>query len=42
MASRGAEPDVLEEALEHLVRGIVQYPDEVPRGEQVAAPRQRP
>jgi uncharacterized protein len=29
MASRGAEPDVLEEALEHLVRGIVQYPDEV-------------
>jgi hypothetical protein len=29
MASRGADPDVLEEALEHLVRGIVQYPDEV-------------
>ncbi len=29
MASRGAEPEVLEEALEHLVRGIVQYPDEV-------------
>ncbi len=29
MASRGAEPDVLEEALEHLVRGIVDYPDEV-------------
>jgi len=29
MAGRGAEPDVLEEALEHLVRGIVQYPDEV-------------
>ena len=29
MASRGAEPDVLEEALEHLVRGIVEYPDEV-------------
>jgi len=29
MTSRGAEPDVLEEALEHLVRGIVQYPDEV-------------
>ena len=26
---RGAEPDVLEEALEHLVRGIVQYPDDV-------------
>ena len=23
------EPDVLEEALEHLVRGIVDYPDEV-------------
>ena len=22
-------PDVLEEALDHLVRGIVQYPDEV-------------
>jgi uncharacterized protein len=22
-------PDVLEEALEHLVRGIVQYPDDV-------------
>ena len=29
LASRGAEPDVLEEALEHLVRGIVQYPDDV-------------
>ena len=29
MASRGADPDVLEDALEHLVRGIVQYPDEV-------------
>jgi len=29
MLSRGAEPDVLEEALEHLVRGIVQYPDDV-------------
>jgi len=29
MASRGADPDVLEEALEHLVRGIVQFPDEV-------------
>ena len=29
MPSRGADPDVLEEALEHLVRGIVQYPDEV-------------
>jgi uncharacterized protein len=29
MPNRGAEPDVLEEALEHLVRGIVQYPDEV-------------
>ena len=29
MPSRGAEPDVLEEALEDLVRGIVQYPDEV-------------
>ena len=28
-ATRGAEPDVLEEALEHLVRGIVQYPDDV-------------
>src|SRR5580700_5216362 len=28
-ATRGAEPKVLEEALEHLVRGIVQYPDEV-------------
>jgi uncharacterized protein len=27
--SRGAEPDVLEEALEHLVRGIVQYPEDV-------------
>src|SRR5438552_2341712 len=27
--TRGAEPDVLEEALEHLVRGIVQYPDDV-------------
>jgi predicted RNA-binding protein YlqC (UPF0109 family) len=27
--SQGAEPDVLEEALEHLVRGIVQYPDDV-------------
>ena len=25
----GAEPSVLEEALEHLVRGIVQYPDDV-------------
>ena len=25
----GAVPDVLEEALDHLVRGIVQYPDEV-------------
>jgi len=25
----GAEPDVLEEALEHLVRGIVEYPDDV-------------
>jgi predicted RNA-binding protein YlqC (UPF0109 family) len=24
-----AETDVLEEALEHLVRGIVEYPDEV-------------
>ncbi len=29
LTSRGAEPDVLEEALEHLVRGIVQYPDDV-------------
>jgi predicted RNA-binding protein YlqC (UPF0109 family) len=29
MPSRGADPDVLEEALEHLVRGIVQFPDEV-------------
>src|SRR5438045_9653709 len=28
-AIRGAEPNVLEEALEHLVRGIVQYPDDV-------------
>ena len=28
-ATRGAEPKVLEEALEHLVRGIVQYPDDV-------------
>ena len=28
-AIRGAEPSVLEEALEHLVRGIVQYPDDV-------------
>ena len=28
-ASRGADPDVLEEALEHLVQGIVEYPDEV-------------
>jgi len=28
-ASRGAEPKVLEEALEHLVRGIVEYPDDV-------------
>jgi uncharacterized protein len=27
--SQGAEIDVLEEALEHLVRGIVDYPDEV-------------
>jgi uncharacterized protein len=27
--SPGSRPDVLEEALEHLVRGIVQYPDEV-------------
>jgi uncharacterized protein len=25
----GPGPDVLEEALEHLVRGIVDYPDEV-------------
>jgi predicted RNA-binding protein YlqC (UPF0109 family) len=29
MPSRGADPDVLEEALEHLVRGIVHYPDDV-------------
>jgi predicted RNA-binding protein YlqC (UPF0109 family) len=29
MASRGADPDVLEDALEHLVRGIVNYPDDV-------------
>jgi predicted RNA-binding protein YlqC (UPF0109 family) len=29
MPSRGVEPDVLEEALEHLVRGIVHYPDDV-------------
>jgi uncharacterized protein len=29
LTSQGAEPDVLEEALEHLVRGIVQYPDDV-------------
>jgi predicted RNA-binding protein YlqC (UPF0109 family) len=29
MPGRGADPDVLEEALEHLVRGIVQFPDEV-------------
>jgi uncharacterized protein len=29
MANQGAVPDVLEEALEHLVRGIVEYPDEV-------------
>jgi len=29
MASRGADPDVLEDALEHLVRGIVQYPEDV-------------
>jgi len=29
MVSRGADPDVLEDALEHLVRGIVQYPDDV-------------
>jgi predicted RNA-binding protein YlqC (UPF0109 family) len=29
MASRGADPDVLEDALEHLVRGIVQFPDDV-------------
>ena len=28
-AIRGAEPSVLEEALEHLVRGIVQYPEDV-------------
>ena len=28
-ASQGVRPDVLEEALEHLVRGIVQYPDDV-------------
>ena len=27
--SQLAEPDVLEEALEHLVRGIVHYPDDV-------------
>ena len=27
--SQGAEPDVLEEALEHLVRGIVEFPDDV-------------
>src|SRR4029077_20013811 len=27
--TQGLRPDVLEEALEHLVRGIVQYPDEV-------------
>jgi uncharacterized protein len=27
--SRAAEIDVLEDALEHLVRGIVDYPDEV-------------
>jgi uncharacterized protein len=29
MPSRGAEPDLLEEALEHLVRGIVHFPDDV-------------
>jgi predicted RNA-binding protein YlqC (UPF0109 family) len=29
MPSRGVEPDVLEEALEHLVRGIVHFPDDV-------------
>ena len=29
LANQGVEPDVLEEALEHLVRGIVEYPDEV-------------
>ena len=27
--SRAAEPEVLEEALEHLVRGIVEHPDDV-------------
>lgn len=27
--SRRTEPDVLEEALEHLVRGIVEFPDDV-------------
>jgi len=27
--SRRAEADVLEEALEHLVKGIVEYPDDV-------------
>ena len=29
LPSLGAESDVLEEALEHLVRGIVDYPDDV-------------
>jgi len=29
LANQGVEPDVLEEALEHLVQGIVEYPDEV-------------
>jgi predicted RNA-binding protein YlqC (UPF0109 family) len=29
MAMARARPDVLEEALEHLVRGIVSYPDDV-------------
>jgi predicted RNA-binding protein YlqC (UPF0109 family) len=29
MLAQTAETDVLEEALEHLVRGIVDYPDEV-------------
>ena len=28
-ANRRVEPEVLEEALEHLVRGIVEYPDDV-------------
>ena len=38
-ARRAAEPDVLEEALEHLVKGIVEHPDDVQVGSRGAAPR---